>query len=210
MFVERVGFVDSEMGFSERETKMCFLKALQTRPDEMATDEHRKMQFVEFVEALCRVADMKDLRVSRAEVPPFGDAAKKPTPPGAGGEMSPAERVYVVLEAHVKYVLSPDGRKPERLAIEQPLGDDAAANSADAPRASRGSRDSRDRTPTASPRPTKLRSIGRSIMALRRVSVAAPEPEPVPEPAPEPESAAHPAAGAEHGAEDDPSVTADN
>ena len=76
MFVERVGFVDSEMGL-ERETKMCFLKALQTRPDEMATDEHRKMQFVEFVEALCRVADMKDLRVSRAEVPPFAEAAKK-------------------------------------------------------------------------------------------------------------------------------------
>ena len=138
MLVERAGFVDSEAPRAralsslsrERETKMRARVLPQGAPDADRRDGDRRAP----QDAVCRVRRGALPRRrhegpcanTRAEVPPFAEAAKKTAgagaaPGAAGGEMSPAERLYVVLEAHVKYVLSPDGRKPERVvAIEPP------------------------------------------------------------------------------------------
>jgi hypothetical protein len=56
---ERAGFVDDV--FTMREVKLSYLRAQETAVDEQDSDQHRKMAFVEFIEALARVADMKDL-----------------------------------------------------------------------------------------------------------------------------------------------------
>ena len=51
-----VGFFDNDGLFSERDAKQAFARALQTVTDEMTTDKHRRLAFLEFVEALIRVA----------------------------------------------------------------------------------------------------------------------------------------------------------
>ena len=43
-------------GFGEREVKLCFVYAMQPVVDELATDKHRQMHFIEFIEAVARVA----------------------------------------------------------------------------------------------------------------------------------------------------------
>ena len=105
--LDRSALIDAESGFSEREAKACYLRAMQTRVDESATDDHRGLNFVEFLAALFRVAEVKDLSGSRAEIAPFEDAAAD-----CDATMSPAERLYVLIDAHVKHVLSSEGRKP--------------------------------------------------------------------------------------------------
>lgn len=59
-FVDKAGFMqDGECrGISEREAKQAYARALQTVSDEMADDKHRKLSFIEFIEAILRVIDV--------------------------------------------------------------------------------------------------------------------------------------------------------
>lgn len=59
-FVDKAGFMqDGECrGISEREAKQAYARALQTVTDEMADDKHRKLSFIEFIEAILRVIDV--------------------------------------------------------------------------------------------------------------------------------------------------------
>ncbi len=45
-------------GFPERDAIIAYAQSMMTQIDEIDTDRHMKMQFVEFLEAVARAADM--------------------------------------------------------------------------------------------------------------------------------------------------------
>ena len=53
------GLIDEE--FAVKTARLCYVRANQTVPDETQTYDHRQMIFVEFIEAIARVAEEKDL-----------------------------------------------------------------------------------------------------------------------------------------------------
>ena len=57
--VDRAELVDTDKGYSERESKQAYGRAIMSVVNEMSTDKHRSANLVEFVEALLRVADVK-------------------------------------------------------------------------------------------------------------------------------------------------------
>ena len=57
--IENAQLVTSE--FTGREAKLAYCRAMETEADELKTDEHRRMGFLEFLECIARVADTMDL-----------------------------------------------------------------------------------------------------------------------------------------------------
>merc|ERR1712224_505669 len=47
--------------FAVRDIRLAFTRSLMTQQDELSSDDHKSLTFVEFLEALARVADMKPM-----------------------------------------------------------------------------------------------------------------------------------------------------
>ena len=63
-FVARSGVVDET--FSTRDIGTIFNLSMMTQVDEIHSERHLQMQFLEFVEAICRIADRVIVSPSQA------------------------------------------------------------------------------------------------------------------------------------------------
>ena len=59
LMLEKVGILNSS--FTLKMARFCYIRAMETEPDEMQSDAHRQMGVLEFLEAIARVAETKDL-----------------------------------------------------------------------------------------------------------------------------------------------------
>ncbi|KAJ8604059.1 hypothetical protein CTAYLR_001743 [Chrysophaeum taylorii] len=103
---------------SEREAKQAFCRASTTVADEMATDSHRKLRYVEFVEAILRVVDViARAHHSEGNLDDLDDDLDATA-------ITPAEVLRSVLEERV-------GGRPARAASPDDDDDAAAKKSRD-------------------------------------------------------------------------------
>ena len=127
-FARNAGLVDDStrdddeglhIGFSARECTLAFLRAAQTQRDELETEQHRHLKFIDFVEALLRVADARDLSHTRAQLQSQATAqtwhqAASRADRASGDlltDMLPCERLLTLIDGHIATVVKPDHPK---------------------------------------------------------------------------------------------------
>ena len=75
--LDAVGLLDG--CFTMKTARFCYIRAMETEPDEMQSDGHRQMGYLEFLEAIARVAETKDLTWGAVQRGSISDAAAAST-----------------------------------------------------------------------------------------------------------------------------------
>ena len=82
MCIEEFSSVFSDLGlitetFTERDVLVAYVQSMMTQTDEISSLRHMKMQFLEFLEAVARCADMLSMRRPGSPVEDVSDPSKQ-------------------------------------------------------------------------------------------------------------------------------------